>query len=58
VDGRVESYGRFLELFDVYNRPVTHALPAGELQKLKALKDEGALTDQEFQRAKAKLLAP
>jgi hypothetical protein len=90
VDGRVESYGRFLELFDVYNRPVTSALPgepdfpttadqvfgalaklalpagkpaarsdlAGELQKLKALRDQGALTDQEFQRAKAKLLAP
>jgi hypothetical protein len=28
-----------------------------ELEKLKALKDQGALTDDEFQKAKAKLLA-
>jgi len=94
VNGRVESFGRFAQLFDLYNRPVTSAtpgqpdfpqlgvssaaaslaaaaapapVPAGpaptakpdlvaELQTLKALKDQGALTDEEFQRAKAKLL--
>lgn len=85
VDGKVESYGRFAQLNDLYLRPVTNALPgssnfpqsnmlglgatttiapaapaapdlASELEKLKALKDQGVLTDQEFQTAKAKLL--
>jgi hypothetical protein len=91
VNGRVESFGRFAQLFDLYNRPVTTALPgqpdfpqpaynmgnpllppptvvrtdspavrvdlAAELQQLKALKDQGVLTDEEFQKAKAKLLS-
>jgi len=82
VDGKVESFGRFAQLNDLYLRPVTSALPgsanfpqtnmlglgaamaaapaapdlATELEKLKVLKDQGALTDQEFQAAKAKLL--
>jgi hypothetical protein len=30
---------------------------ASELTRLKALKDQGVLTDEEFQKAKAKLLA-
>ncbi|HZP60379.1 MAG TPA: SHOCT domain-containing protein [Opitutaceae bacterium] len=74
VDGKVESFGRMLQLWDLYNRPVGSAqnpatLPptgtasvstdlAGQLEKLKALKDQGALTDEEFQKAKDKLLAP
>lgn len=90
VDGKVESFGRFAQLFDLYNRPVTTALPgqpgfpqgavnpvdpamnpsvivrsaeapkadlATQLERLKALKDQGVLTDDEFQKAKAKLLA-
>jgi len=91
VDGKVESFGRFAQLFDLYNRPVTNALPGqpgfpqpaynlgnpllppptvvradspgarvdlvAELEKLKALKDQGALTEEEFQKAKAKLLS-
>jgi hypothetical protein len=76
VDGKVESFGRFSQLFDIYNRPVTgtpqtgpglpapYAMaPAGssdlgsELQKLKTLRDQGALTEQEFQLAKQKLLS-
>jgi hypothetical protein len=91
VAGKVESFGRFAQLFDLYNRPVTNALPgqpdfpqstfnpanpmlmgpgsvrpdspgaptdlASELTRLKALKDQGVLTDEEFQKAKAKLLA-
>lgn len=91
LNGKVESFGRFAQLFDLYNRPVTSALPgqpdfpqatynpanpllsgtavvrtdnpaakAGlvdELVRLKALKDQGALTDEEFQKAKAKLLS-
>jgi hypothetical protein len=89
VNGKVESFGRFAQLFDLYNRPVTNATPGqpdfpqlglsaaaaslavapgpgsygpakpdlvAELAKLKELKDQGALTDDEFQKAKAKLL--
>jgi outer membrane protein assembly factor BamE (lipoprotein component of BamABCDE complex) len=90
VNGKVESFGRFAQLFDLYNRPVTNATPGqadfpqlgvasaaaslasaaapgspapaakpdlvAELEKLKELKDQGALTDDEFQKAKAKLL--
>lgn len=70
VDGKVESFGRFLQLFDIYNRPPTgstvnaptwaqnaNADIATQLLRLKALKDQGALTEAEFQQAKAKLLA-
>ena len=86
VDGKVESFGRFAQLFDLYNRPVTSATPgeagfpttqntvngmmvapmaapagapglADQIQKLKVLKDQGVITDDEFQRAKAKLLS-
>ncbi|HTQ31311.1 MAG TPA: SHOCT domain-containing protein [Opitutaceae bacterium] len=74
VDGKVESFGRLLQLWDLYNRPVGSAQNpatvapaavapapvdlAGQLEKLKALKDQGVLTDEEFQKAKDKLLAP
>ncbi|HTB81099.1 MAG TPA: SHOCT domain-containing protein [Opitutaceae bacterium] len=73
VDGKVESFGRMLQLWDLYNRPVgstqnsttvgTTTTPppadlAAQLEKLKALKDQGVLTDEEFQKAKAKLLSP
>jgi hypothetical protein len=84
VGGRVESFGRFAQLYDLYNRPVNGSAPAGiipypnpggpmvaapapapsdttdlatELSKLKALKDQGVLTDAEFQQAKQKLLS-
>jgi hypothetical protein len=91
VSGKVESFGRFAQLFDLYNRPVTNATPGqpdfpqagynpanpmmsgpvgpavapvgprtdlvAQLQQLKALRDQGVLTDDEFQKAKAKLLA-
>jgi putative oligomerization/nucleic acid binding protein/SmpA/OmlA family protein len=91
VNGKVESFGRFAQLFDLYNRPVTNATPGqpdfpqlglssaaasmaavpppgslgpaakpdlvAELTKLKELRDQGVLTDEEFQKAKAKLLA-
>lgn len=87
VDGKVESFGRFAQLLDMYNRPVpgsihatqgyggllggaytqgattytTTQIPNGgglgsELQKLKVLKDQGVLTEEEFQKAKTKLL--
>ncbi len=99
VDGKVESFGRFLQLFDLYNRPVTNAKPgdpnfpssaytpygqpvaspyaqatpasqatvvqrvpiatdiATQLERLKRLKDQGVLSDEEFQKAKEKVLA-
>jgi hypothetical protein len=90
VDGKVESFGRFLQLFDLYNRPVTSAKPgdpnfpspayspygqmipatqvpvaqrvpattdiAAQLERLKRLKDQGVLSEEEFQRAKEKVL--
>jgi cytochrome c biogenesis protein CcdA len=43
--------------FDSYVREQAHAgSPADELHKLAALKDKGALSAEEFDRAKAKLL--
>jgi hypothetical protein len=43
--------------FDQYVRQQPHASPADELHKLNELKEKGALTPEEFDRAKAKLLA-
>lgn len=44
--------------FDSYIREQAHpASPAEELHKLAELKDRGAISDEEFERAKAKLLA-
>ena len=72
VDAKVESFGRFIQLLDIYNRPIAGASPMGvgavmpysintdvvtQLQQLKSLKDQGVLTDADFQRAKDRLLA-
>ncbi|HEY4246819.1 MAG TPA: SHOCT domain-containing protein [Lacunisphaera sp.] len=85
VDGKVESFGRFMQLFDIYNRPVTGAAPmmgastmmgtspltgptqvirvpasndiASQITRLKKLKDEGTLTEEEFQKAKEKVIS-
>jgi Short C-terminal domain/SmpA / OmlA family len=76
VDGKVESFGRFAQLSDIYMRPVDGSPPqinlgmpyptavpaakpdlATQLQQLKVLKDQGALTEQEFEQAKQKLLS-
>lgn len=43
--------------FDEYVREQAHVSPADELHKLNDLKEKGALSDAEFERAKAKLLA-
>lgn len=78
VDQKVESFGRFTQLADIYNRPVNGNLPVNpwgmpgvmtpapapagppdlvtQLQQLKALRDQGALTEEEFQKAKARIL--
>ncbi|MGV1047589.1 MAG: SHOCT domain-containing protein [Solirubrobacterales bacterium] len=42
--------------FDEYVRTQAHASPADELHKLNDLKEKGALSAEEFDRAKAKLL--
>lgn len=42
---------------DAYIREQAHSSPADELHKLNDLKDKGAITAEEFDRAKAKLLA-
>jgi len=76
VNGKVESFGRFNQLTDIYMRPVDGSAPqinlgmpytttapapqadlATQLEKLKTLKDQGALTEEEFQKAKQKLLS-
>jgi len=43
--------------FDEYVRTQAHASPADELHKLNELKEKGALSAEEFERAKAKLLS-
>ena len=43
--------------FDEYVREQAHASPADELHKLNELREKGALSQEEFDQAKAKLLA-
>ena len=43
--------------FDSYIRQEAHTTPADELHKLNELREKGALSDAEFQKAKDKLLA-
>jgi hypothetical protein len=43
--------------FDEYVQTQAHTSPADELHKLNDLKEKGALSDAEFEQAKAKLLA-
>jgi hypothetical protein len=63
VAGRVESFGRFSELLDLQNRPVgasggtATADLATQLEGIKELRDKGVLTDEEFQKAKTRLLS-
>jgi putative oligomerization/nucleic acid binding protein/phospholipase D-like protein len=42
--------------FDAYIREQAHSSPADELHKLSELREQGALSPEEFERAKAKLL--
>ena len=42
--------------FDEYVRETANASPADELHKLNDLKEKGALSNEEFEQAKAKLL--
>ena len=43
--------------FDEYVQQQAHTAPADELHKLNDLKEKGALSQEEFDKAKAKLLA-
>ena len=43
--------------FDEYVRETAHVSPADELHKLNDLKEKGALSNEEFEQAKGKLLA-
>jgi Spy/CpxP family protein refolding chaperone len=43
--------------FDEYVREQAHASPADELHKLNDLREKGALSQAEFDQAKAKLLS-
>ena len=45
------------EVFRQYMRSATSGGPADDLAKLAELRDRGVLTDEEFERAKAKVLA-
>jgi len=87
VDGKVESFGRLTQLFDIYSRPVASGgvgspvnvpwnngigpygygtLPpqihinghdvVTQLERLKSLKDQGVVSEEEYQKIKAKLM--
>jgi hypothetical protein len=57
-DRAVKAQADAKQHFDEYVRQQAHiAYPADELHKLAELKDRGVLSDEEFERAKAKLLA-
>ena len=53
----IEAQAEAKKHFDEYVREEAHATPADELHKLNELREKGALSDEEFQRAKDKLLA-
>ena len=57
-DRTIKAQADAKEHFDTYVRERAHAAsPADELHKLNELKEKGALSDAEFEQAKAKLLA-
>jgi hypothetical protein len=56
-DRTIKAQAEAKQHFDAYVREQAHASPADELHKLNELKEKGALSSEEFERAKAKLLA-
>lgn len=56
-DRTIKAQAEAKQHFDEYVRQQAHASPADELHKLNELKEKGALSPEEFERAKAKLLA-
>lgn len=72
VDAKVESFGRYVQLFDTQSRSSGASVALGlgaimpygmemdtvtQLQQLKSLQDQGVLTSEEVQRAKDRLLS-
>jgi hypothetical protein len=56
-DRTIKAQAEAKQHFDSYVREQAHTSPADELHKLNELKEKGALSGEEFDRAKAKLLA-
>lgn len=56
-DRTIKAQAEAKQHFDDYVRQQAHGSPADELHKLNELKEKGALSAEEFDRAKAKLLA-
>ena len=56
-DRTIKAQAEAKKHFDDYVRTQAHTTPADELHKLNELKEKGALSDEEFQKAKDKLLA-
>jgi len=56
-DRTIQAQADAKKHFDEYVREQAHTSPADELHKLNELKEKGALSADEFEKAKAKLLA-
>ncbi len=56
-DRTIKAQAEAKQHFDQYVRQQAHTTPADELHKLNELKEKGALSPEEFDKAKAKLLA-
>ena len=56
-DRTIKAQAEAKQHFDSYVREQAHVSPADELHKLNELKEKGALSAEEFDKAKAKLLA-
>jgi hypothetical protein len=56
-DRTIQAQADAKKHFDEYVREQAHVSPADELHKLNDLKEKGALSQDEFEKAKAKLLA-
>lgn len=56
-DRTIKAQAEAKQHFDSYVREQAHTTPADELHKLNELKEKGALSAEEFERAKSKLLA-
>jgi hypothetical protein len=56
-DRTIKAQAEARHHLDSYIRQQAHGSPADDLHKLNDLKEKGALSEEEFQRAKSKLLA-
>jgi len=56
-DRTIKAHAEAKQHFDSYVREQAHTTPADELHKLNELKEKGAISAEEFDKAKAKLLA-